>query len=77
MQDKVKRGGRAFQVRIEHCKVPQRLPVVSAQRGGGEDGCLCVDSRYSVHLSRIPQMIGAIIPFHETSWLCGKQNHSC
>ena len=24
------------------------------QRGGGEDGCLCVDSRYSVHLSRIP-----------------------
>ena len=26
----------------------------ASQRGGGEDGCLCVDSRYSVHLSRIP-----------------------
>lgn len=35
MQDKVKRGGRAFQVRIEHCKIPQRLPVVSAKKGAG------------------------------------------
>ena len=54
MQDKVKRGGESIPGRDRVLQSPPEAPCGAAQRGGGEDGCLCVVSRYSVHLSRLP-----------------------